>query len=138
MAVLNQLAGTYLLDIPVHNFTGSTLVEGAAVILDTANPASTTFAAGVTLPASSAKPFGFLPSAIASGKSGVARVYGVSVANPTVGVSLAAGDVLMQDSTGSVLLATAANPQIGIAMSAVTTAVAGDKVLVLIDRAKNA
>ena len=138
MAVLNQLAGTFLLDLPVHNYGGSTLAENAAVILDTANPASSSGASGVVLPASDVTPFGFLQSAIPAGKSGIVRVYGVSLANPTVGVTFAPNAPLMTDATGAVLAQTAAKYQIGIAITGVTTAVAGDKVLVLLDRAKNA
>jgi hypothetical protein len=138
MAVINQLAGVHLLDLPVKNNGVSTLAEGAAVILDTANPASTSAAAGVVLPASSAKPVGFLVSAIPAGKTGLVRVQGIAVANPTVGATIAAGDPVMVDTTGSVLPQTAGLYQVGIAWSAVTTAVAGDKVLVLVERAKNA
>lgn len=138
MAVINQIAGTFLLDLPVHNYGGSTLVEGAAVILDTTNVATSSGAPGVVLPASDATPFGFLPSAIPAGKAGIVRVYGVAVANPTVGVTFAPNAILMTDSTGSVKAQTTGLSQIGIALTGVTTAVAGDKVLVLIDRAKNA
>jgi len=138
MARYDQFAGTYLLDLPVHNYGGSTLAEGVAVILDTANPATSVGAAGVVLPADATKPIGFLPSAIPAGKSGVVRVQGVAVANPTVGVTFTPGTPLMVDTTGSVLAQTATNYQVGIAWTGVATAVAGDKVLVLVDRAKNA
>lgn len=138
MARYDQFAGTHLLDLPVHNYGASTLAEGVAVILDTANPASTSGAAGVTLPASSAKPIGFLPSAIPAGKSGVVRVQGIAVAIPTVGSTIAPGDPLMVDTSGFVLPQTAGLHQAGIAWTGVTTAVAADRVLVLVDRAKNA
>lgn len=139
MAQINQLAGTFLLDIPVHNYSTTTdLAEGVAVILDTANPGTANAAPGVTLPASDAKAFGFLTSKIPFGKSGVCRVQGVAVAIPTVGSTIAVGDVLMTDSSGFVKPQTATLSQIGIALAGVTTAVAADRVLVLIDRAKNA
>jgi predicted RecA/RadA family phage recombinase len=138
MAVINQLAGTFLLDLPVHNYGGSTLAEGVAVIADTANPPGSNTAGGVVLPASDVAAIGFLTSAIPAGKSGTMRVQGVAVANPTVGATIAFGAPVMTDSTGSVLTQTAGKYQIGYAWSAVTTAVSGDKVLVLIDRAKNA
>ena len=138
MARYDQFAGTYLLDLPVHNYTGSTLAEGVAGILDTTNTASSNLDPGVTLPASDAKTIGFLPSAIPAGKSGVVRVQGVSVAIPTVGVTFAPGDPLMSDSSGFVKAQTAGLYQCGIAWTGVTTAVATDRVLVLVERAKNA
>jgi len=133
MAQVNQLAATYLLDVPVHNYGGSDLAEGVAVILDTTNTGGANTAPGVMLPASSAKSIGFLPSAIPAGKSGVMRVYGIAsgIASATVHV----GDVLMVDTAGKVLPQTAGLHQIGIAFS---EAVANDRVLVLIERAKNA
>jgi len=138
MAIINQLAGTHLLDIPVHNYGGSTLAEGVAVIFDTTNVATSSGAPGVALPASDVKAVGFLVSAIPAGKSGLLRVQGIALANPTVGATFAPGDPVMSDSTGSVTAQTAGKYQIGIAVTGVTTAVSGDKVLVLVDRAKNA
>lgn len=138
MAVINQLAATYLLDLPVHNYTGSDIVDGAGLILDTANPASAAGANGVTLPASDVNAVGFANGTIPAGKAGLLRVQGVASANPLVGASITVGTPLMTNSTGAVLAQTAAKFQIGYAWSAVTTAVAGDKILVLIDRAKNA
>lgn len=134
MAQIYQLAATYLLDVPVHNYSTTTdLAEGVAVILDTANPGGVNTAVGVTLPASDAKPFGFLTTKIPFGKSGVARVYGVAsgVASGTLHV----GDIVMTDSAGAVKAQTTGLAQIGICMS---EAVSTDRVLVLIDRAKNA
>jgi predicted RecA/RadA family phage recombinase len=138
MPIINQLAGTHLLDLPVRNYGVADLAEGAAVMLDTTNVASSQQAAGVVLTASAANAIGFLTSAIPVGKAGTVRVQGVAVANPLVGTTIAAGAPVMTNATGAVLAQTAGNAQIGYAWSAVTTAVAGDKVLVLIDRAKNA
>ena len=138
MAVINQLAGTHLLDLPVRNYGVSAIVEGACVMLDTANPATSSGAAGVVLTASAANAIGFAVNAIPAGGSGLVRVQGIAVANPLVGTTIAAGAPVMTNATGTIVPQTAAAAQIGYAWSAVTTAVAGDKVLVLIDRAKNA
>lgn len=138
MAQIYQLAGTYFLDIPVHNYGGSTLAAGVAVIADSSNPPGPNAAMGVTLPASDVKALGFLVDAIPAGKSGRLRVQGIAVATPTVGATFAAGDPVMSDSSGFVTSCTAGKYQIGIAMSPITTAVAGDTCLVLVDRAKNA
>lgn len=133
MALNYQLSPTYLLDVPVHNYGVSDLAEGSAVILDTSNTGGANTAVGVKLPASDVNPVGILPTAIPAGKSGVVRVYGVAsgIASGTVHV----GDPLMTDSAGKVLAQTAGKFQIGICWS---EAVANDRVLVLLDRAKNA
>lgn len=134
MAQVNQVAGTYLLDIPVHNYSTTTdLAEGVAVIPDTANPGGANTAMGVALPASDAKPFGFLVSKIPFGKSGLCRVYGI--ASAVASGTLHVGDIVMTDSAGAVKAQTAGLAQIGIAVS---EAVSTDRVLVLIERGKNA
>lgn len=136
MAQINQLAGTYVLDIPCHNYSSSVdLAANVAVILDTSNTGGTGTnpAPGVTLPASNAKPFGFTVSKIPFGKTGLVRVYGVAVA--TASGTIHVGDILMTDSAGAVLPQTTGLAQIGLALS---EAVSTDTVLVLIDRAKNA
>lgn len=138
MAQLNQSPGTQLLDVSVHNYGGSQLNAGSAVIMDTSNTGTQALAPGVTLPASNVKGIGFLVDNIPAGRTGRMRVYGIAVALPTVGVSFNPGDPLMCDSSGFVLAQTAGLYQIGIAFSAAATAVAGDTCLVLIDRAKNA
>ena len=133
MAQVNQLAATYLLDVPVHNYGGSDLAEGSAVILDTSNTGGANTAVGVTLPASDAKVIGILPSTIPAGKSGVVRVQGI--ANAIAGGTLHVGDVVMGNSAGKVVAQTAGLQQIGYCWS---EAVNNDRVLVLIDRSKNA
>lgn len=138
MAVINQLAGIHLLDVTVHNYGGSQLNSGSAVIMDVSNTGTSQLAPGVVLPASDVKGIGFLVENIPAGRSGRMRVQGIAVALPTVGVSFNPGDPLMCDSSGFVLPQTAGKYQIGLAWSALTTGVAGDTCLVLIDRAKNA
>lgn len=138
MAQLNQVAGTYLLDLPVHNYGGSQLNAGSAVIMDTGNVGGANTAPGVVLPASDVKGIGFLVDNIPAGRSGRLRVQGVAMGLPTVGVSFNPGDPLMCDASGFVLPQTAGKYQIGIAWSAIVTGVAGDTCLVLVDRAKNA
>jgi hypothetical protein len=133
MAQINQLGGVDVLSLPVKNYGGSDIPDGSCVILDTANPGSSNSPRGVTLPASDVKAWGFAIGTIPAGKVGLARVYGVApgIASGTLHV----GDVVMSDSTGAVLAQTAGKYQVGIAQS---EAVSGDRVLVLIERAKNA
>lgn len=134
MAQVYQLGGTSVLEIPVHNYSTTTdLAEGVAVIPDTSNTGGANTAMGVVLPASDAKPFGFLTTKIPFGKSGVCRVYGVAVG--VASGTLHVGDIVMTDSAGAVKAQTTGLAQIGIAVS---EAVSTDRVLVLIDRAKNA
>ena len=133
MAQVNQLGAIHLLDISVHNYGGSDLAEGVAVILDTSNPGTATTMPGVTLPASDAKAFGILPAKIPAGKDGYCRVYGVAVGTATG--TLHVGDYVMTDSAGGVKAQTAGLYTLGMALS---EAVNGDRVQVLIDRAKNA
>jgi len=133
MTQLNQVAGTHLLDVPVHNYGESTLTTAFAVILDTSNTGGANTAVGVTLPASDANAFGILVESIPTLRTGRCRVQGIApcTASGTVHV----GDYLKTDSTGSVLKATAGTYVIGICMS---EGVSGDIVNVLIDRSKNA
>lgn len=138
MAVINQLAGVYCLDLPVHNYGGSQLNAGVAVILDQSNPPTSNTGVGVTLPASDAKSFGVLVENIPAGKAGRVRVLGVAVAIPTVGQSFNVGDPLMTDASGFVKPCGAGNYQLGVALSQVSTAVSGDTCLIFLDRAKNA
>ena len=138
MAQILQSPGIHLLDVTVHNYGGSQLNAGSAVIMDTSNTGTQALAPGVVLPASDAKAIGFLVDNIPAGRTGRMRVYGVAVAIPTVGVSFNPGDPLMSDSSGFVKPQTAGLYQIGVAFSPITTAVSGDTCLVLIDRAKNA
>jgi hypothetical protein len=132
MTQLNQLAGTHLLDIAVHNYGGSQLNAGVAVILDTSNPPAANSAPGVTLPASDAAPFGVLIDNIPAGRSGKCRVYGVAVVNTTGTVHV--GNTLMTTSTGSVVAQTTGLNQLGYCLS---EGVTGDQVLILLDRSKN-
>jgi hypothetical protein len=133
MAQLNQLSAQPVLDVEVHNYTGSTIVAGSVVILDTSNTGGANTAVGVTLPASDATPFGILVDDIPTLKTGRCRVLGVAVgiASATVHV----GSYVKCDSAGKVLASTGGTYVTGIAM---TEAVNGDYIKVLIDRSKNA
>jgi hypothetical protein len=133
MTQINQLGGVDVLSLPVKNYGVTDIVDGACVILDTANPGSSNAARGVTLPASDVKPYGFAVGTIPAGKPGLVRVYGVGVG--IASGTLHVGDVVMCDSAGAVLAQTAGKYQVGIAQS---EAVATDRVQVLIERAKNA
>lgn len=138
MAIYNQI-GSYAVtggDIPFKNATGSDIAAGIAVVMDTTAgrvmhvkpPAAAGSVAGS---------IGITVEAIANGKVGRVRCVGAAVAtahgtiNPGEGVQIenASGH------EGKVIVCGAATTQLGRAL---TAAVDGDQVLVLVGVATNA
>lgn len=128
-------------DIPFHNYGGSDIGAGLAVLLDTSNPGGTgDKVPGVVLPTASggvAGQIGVTVNAIPAGKTGLVRVYGVAVctANGTVTI----GETVMTSDTtsklGYVKTQTTAGAQLGVAIGSATD---GNQVQVLLHLAKNA
>lgn len=123
-----------------HNFTGSDIAAGLAVLTDAANPPTGDFAGGVVLPTASggvAGTLGVTVERIPAGKSGPVRLSGISVciANGTI---VYGAPVQISDTTsklGWVKALVAATEQLG---KALCPAADSDLVLVFHSLANNA
>jgi len=135
MAQLNKLGNVPRNLLTVKNTSGADIAAGLAVIPDTTNtPGGSGTPMGVTLPASDVGAFAIAIETLTNTRLGRVAVVG-SVAIGTASGTIHVGNYVMTDSAGKVLVQTAGKYQIGIALS---EAVSGDSVSVLIAPAKNA
>lgn len=137
MAVFNQLAGLPIPggDFVFKNSTGSTIASGLGVLFDGVNKGDANNPPSILLPTAAggvAKTAGVTIEAIPAGGTGKVRVFGaaVCIANATI----TPGTLVQVDDTatflGQVKVAASTNEILG---KAISDAVAGDPVLVIID-----
>lgn len=124
-------------DVPFINKSGSAIVAGQALKLDTGNPISGTQSQVAMVPTSAVADFadGFAVDNVAIGGQGRVQIEGVAVA--IAAGAIAVGAIVGPSTTaGDVTTYTAANPSIGKAWSA--AAAVNDPVLIRIAPSKNA
>lgn len=123
----------------VKNTSGATLVSGATVKLDAANPLSATQPEVGVIGTSAVgdMPFGVLVEAIPAGGIGRCQVSGGSGVWAIALGAISAGAVVGGSATlGQITTYTAANPSLGIALTAAVNA--ADTILVKLEISKNA
>lgn len=135
MAVIEQLGGLPVTgaDVSFKNFGVSDIAAGTVVKADTSNPPSPTLPGGVVAVTDDTNVLGVALETLVAGKMGRVRLAGGAVC--TAGGTITFGDVVMSANTGTVVAQTAGKYQLGIALS---SAASTEKVLVWIDKAKNA
>ena len=142
MAQYNQFASTPSYgDVPVKNYSGSTIAAALAVIVDATNvvsPTSSNDAIGIAVPGAAGVPVvGVTLEDVAAGATGRSRTSGI-VAVKCEG-TIAAGTLVQASVTSSKVgwakALTSAKAQIGMAVSSSTD---GELILVLLQPANNA
>jgi len=136
--IYSRFNGAGGFDRSVKNTTGSAMVPGQTVKLDTANPVSGTQGApGVVLTAAVADfPYGVVVENIPAGGYGRVQLEGEAICIAQAAIAVGAIVGAGAGVAGDVIAYTAANPSLGQAMTAAANA--ADPVLVRMSISKNA